>query len=45
VVAVELVAIAYIRWHYMNTSFWRAMVQVVLGGVLVVLAGVLLGGE
>lgn len=43
VVAVELVAIAWIRWKYMDSPFWRAIVQVVLGGALVVLAGVLLG--
>ncbi|MBI1309484.1 MAG: rubrerythrin [Proteobacteria bacterium] len=44
VVSVELVAIAWIRWKYMDSAFWQAMVQVVLGGALVVLAGVLLGG-
>lgn len=43
VVIVELVAIAWIRWKYMETSFWVAMVQVVLGGLLVLGAGVLLG--
>lgn len=43
VVIVELVAIAWIRWKYMATSFWVAMIQVVLGGLLVLGAGVLLG--
>ena len=43
VVLVELVAIAWIRWKYMETSFWVAMIQVVLGGVLVLGAGMLLG--
>lgn len=43
VVAVELVAIAYIRFHYMESPFWRAIIQVVFGGALVVGAGVLLG--
>jgi rubrerythrin len=44
VVALELFAIATIRWKYMQSPFWRAMVQVVLGGALVVAAGILLGG-
>lgn len=43
VVGVELVAIAYIRFHYMDSPFWRAIVQVILGGALVVAAGILLG--
>jgi rubrerythrin len=44
VVALELVAIAYIRWKWMESPFWSTMVQVVLGGILVLGAGVLLGG-
>ena len=43
VVAVELVAISGIRARYMATPFWRATLQVVVGGVLVLLAGVLIG--
>lgn len=43
-VAIELVAIAWIRWKYMETPFGSALVQVVLGGIAVVLAGVLIGG-
>jgi len=43
VVAVELVAISYIRTRYMDTPFLRAAFQVILGGVLVLLAGILIG--
>jgi erythrin-vacuolar iron transport family protein len=43
VVAVELLAISAIRTRYMATPFWRATLQVVLGGVLVLLAGILIG--
>ena len=44
VVLVELVGIAWIRWKYMETSFWVAVMQVFVGGLLVLGAGVLLGG-
>jgi erythrin-vacuolar iron transport family protein len=43
VVAVELVVIAWIRNHYMDTRFLSAAFQVVVGGLLVFLAGVLIG--
>lgn len=43
VVAVELLAISWIRTKYMQTPFWSATMQVVLGGVLVLLAGILIG--
>jgi rubrerythrin len=43
VVAVELVAISWIRTHYMETPFWSATLQVILGGVLVLLAGIFIG--
>jgi len=43
VVFVELWAIAFIQNRYMETPFWRAAVQVVLGGALVFAAGVLIG--
>jgi len=43
VVGLELVAIAYIRYRYMQTPFMRSIVQVVFGGILVVIAGVLIG--
>lgn len=44
VVVIELLAIAWIRWKYMDTPFHNAMVQVILGGVLVLLAGIFIGG-
>ena len=43
VVAVELLAISWIRTKYMESPFWSAALQVVLGGVLVLLAGILIG--
>ena len=43
VVAVELVAISYIRTRYMDTPFLRAAFQVIVGGVLVLLAGIAIG--
>lgn len=43
VVFIELWAIAYIQKRYMATPFWRAALQVVLGGALVFGAGVLIG--
>jgi len=43
VVAVELAAISWIRHHYMETPLVRAALQVVLGGVLVFLTGILIG--
>jgi erythrin-vacuolar iron transport family protein len=45
VVAVELVAISYIRYRYMDTPFLSASFQVVVGGVLVFLAGILIGSS
>jgi rubrerythrin len=45
VVAVELVAIAYIRYRYMDTPFLSAAFQVVVGGTLVFLAGILIGSS
>ena len=43
VVFVELWAIAWIQNKYMDTPFFRAALQVVLGGALVFAAGVLIG--
>jgi hypothetical protein len=43
IVAIELVAIAWIRWKYMQTPFTSAIVQVVLGGLLVLAAGIFIG--
>ncbi len=43
VVFVELWAISWIRTRYMDTPFLQAAFQVVVGGVLVFLAGILIG--
>lgn len=43
VVLLELWAIAFIQNRYMQTPFWRAVLQVVLGGSLVFAAGILIG--
>jgi rubrerythrin len=43
IVAVELVAISWIRAKYMDTPMLRAAFQVVIGGILVFLAGILIG--
>jgi erythrin-vacuolar iron transport family protein len=43
VVAIELVAISWIRTRYMDTPFLRAAFQVIVGGVLVLLAGIFIG--
>ncbi len=43
VVAIELGAIAWIRNHFMDTPLLAAVFQVVLGGALVFLAGILIG--
>ncbi len=45
VVAIELAAIAWIRWKYMETPFTSALVQVVLGGILVLATGILIGSS
>ena len=45
VVAIELAAIAYIRWKFMETPFTSALVQVVLGGILVLLTGIFIGSS
>jgi erythrin-vacuolar iron transport family protein len=45
VVAVELSVISYIRYRYMDTPFLSAAFQVVVGGVLVFVAGILIGSS
>ena len=42
-VAIELGAISYIRHRYMDTPMLSAAFQVVVGGVLVFLTGILIG--
>lgn len=43
VVGVELIAIAYIRQHYFRMRFLLSVFQVVVGGALVLAAGLLIG--
>jgi hypothetical protein len=43
VVAIELAVISYIRHRYMDTPLFSATLQVVLGGALVFVAGLLIG--
>lgn len=43
VVVMELWAIAFIQSRYMSTPFWRAALQIVVGGALVFGAGILIG--
>ena len=45
VVAAELTAISFVRRRYMDTPFLAAAFQVVVGGVLVFLAGILIGSS
>ena len=45
VVAVELAVISWIRQHFMDTPLLRAAMQVVFGGVLVFIAGILIGNS
>jgi rubrerythrin len=45
VVVVELIIIAYIRHHYMDTPLTSAIFQVVVGGVLVFITGIVIGSS
>jgi hypothetical protein len=45
VVIVELLVIAWIRHRYMDTPLLAAAFQVIVGGVLVFIAGVLIGAS
>jgi rubrerythrin len=45
VVVIELIVISYIRFRYMDTSFLAAAFQVIVGGVLVFVAGILIGSS
>jgi rubrerythrin len=45
VVLVELCVISYIRHHFMDTPLTSALFQVVVGGVLVFLTGILIGSS
>lgn len=43
VVVIELLAIAYIRWHYMNSPLGKTVAQVIVGGGVVFGIGIFLG--
>ncbi len=43
VVVIELFAISWVRYRFMDTPFLRAAFQVVVGGVLVFITGILIG--
>ena len=45
VVAIELSVIAWVRHRYMRTRLLPAVLQVVIGGVIVFIAGVLIGSS
>ena len=45
VVAVELAAISWIRWRYMDTTLLAAAFQVLVGGALVFIVGILIGSS
>ncbi len=45
VVMIELLVIAWIRKRFMDTPLWQAAVQVIFGGALVFLTGVLIGSR
>jgi rubrerythrin len=45
VVAIELAAISWIRYRYMDTPLLSAAFQVMVGGALVFLAGILIGNS
>jgi hypothetical protein len=45
VVGVELISIAYLRYHFFKMRFFLSIIQVVFGGALVFLAGYLIGSS
>jgi hypothetical protein len=44
-VAIELAVISWIRYRYMDTPFLAAAFQVMVGGALVFIAGILIGSS
>ena len=44
VIALELVALAWIRWRFFDTGFLRSFASITLGGVIIVAISVGLGG-
>ena len=45
VVVVELAAMSWIRWRFMDTPFLSAAFQVMVGGALVFVAGIIIGSS
>ncbi len=45
VVAIELAVISWIRYRYMDTPFLQAAFQIMVGGTLVFIAGILIGNS
>ncbi len=45
IVLIELWAIAYIRSRFMDTPFLQAVFQIVIGGLIVLAAGIAIGGS
>jgi rubrerythrin len=45
IVVCELAAISWIRWRFMDTPFLSATFQVMVGGALVFIAGILIGSS
>ncbi|HHN72730.1 MAG TPA: rubrerythrin, partial [Thermopetrobacter sp.] len=45
IVVLQLLAISWIRWRFMETPFARAFVQIVLGGLVVFAVGMLIGSS
>jgi VIT1/CCC1 family predicted Fe2+/Mn2+ transporter len=43
IVGVELIVIAFVRYYYLKMNFFLSIIQVVVGGALVFLAGYLIG--
>lgn len=43
VVIIELIIIAFIRYKYLHMNFWLSVLQVIFGGTIVFLAGILIG--
>jgi len=44
-VVVELAVISWIRYRYMDTPFLSAAFQIIVGGTLVFIAGILIGSS
>lgn len=43
IVGIELISIAYVRYYYFKMHFAISALQVIVGGLLVILAGILIG--